>query len=174
MKTKISLFMFLITLIVTTTFSQEKSKKEIKEEEKLQKQIQVEALVNSKDFVFVARYAMPMGSSQVNLSSNPNYVRFSPDLMDGYMPFFGTATSAAIGLGGDNTIKFKDKPESFNIQKTKKNFQIDAKVKGENDVYRLSLTVSFEGSTSLSIISNNRSTISYQGEIFPPETIKSR
>ena len=174
MKTKISSLIILLSFILSSAFAQEKSKKELKEEESQQKQIQIETLVNSKDFVFVARYALPMGTGQINLSSNPNYVRFSPDLMDGYMPFFGTATSAAIGLGGDNTIKFKDKPESFNIKKMKKNFQIDAKVKGENDVYRLSLTVSFEGSTSLSIISNNRSTISYQGEIFPPEAIKSR
>jgi len=170
MKTKISFLAILMSLILTSAFSQEKTKKELKEEEKLQKQIQIETLVNSKDFVFIAKYALPMGATQVNLSSNPNYIKFNPDLMDGYMPFFGTATS---GIGyGDPTIKFKDKPETFNIEKKKKNFQIDAKVKGENDVYRLSLSVTFEGSSSLSIISNNRGTISYQGEIFPSETIK--
>lgn len=163
--------MLFLSMILTPAFPQEKSKKELKEEEKLQKQIQIETLINSKDFVFVAKYALPMGARQINLQTNPNYVKFNPDLMDGYMPFFGTATSG-IGLGGDNTIKFKDKPESFNIEKKKKNFQIDAKVKGENDVYRLSLSVSFEGNSSLSIISNNRGTISYQGEISPSETIK--
>jgi len=61
MKTKVSLLMLLMSLIMTTTFSQEKSKKELKEEESQQRQIQIETLVNSKDFVFVARYAMPMG-----------------------------------------------------------------------------------------------------------------
>ena len=171
MKTKISILVILFSILLAPAYSQEKSKKQIKEEESLQKQMQIETLVNSKDFVFIAKYALPMGASQVDLTSNPNYVKFNPDLMDGYMPFFGTATSA-IGLGGDNTIKFKDKPETFNIEKKKKNFQIEAKVKGENDIYRLSLSVSFEGSTSLSIISNNRGTISYQGQIFPPETIK--
>ena len=162
--------MVLMSLVLISAFSQEKSKKEIKEEEKLQKQIQIETLVNSNDFVFVAKYAMPMGARQVDLTSNPNYVRFSPDLMDGYMPFFGTATS---GIGyNDPTIKFKDKPETFNIEKKKKNFQIDGKVKGENDIYRISLSVMFEGSASMSIISNNRGTISYQGEIFPAQAIK--
>ncbi len=173
MKAKISSIMILLSLILTSAFSQEKSKKELKEEELLSKQAEIETLVNSKDFVFVAKYALPMGVSQVNLSSNPNYVKFNSELMDGYMPFFGTAT-AAIGLGGDNTIKFRDKPESLNIEKKKKNFQIEARVKGENDVYRLSLSVSFTGNSSLTIISNNRGTISYQGEIFPPETIRSK
>ena len=171
MKSKLFTAIFVFTLIVVTAYSQEKTKKEIKEEEKLQKQMQIEALINGKDFVFIARYALPMGAKQVDLTSNPNYVKFNSDMMDGYMPFFGTATSG-IGLSGDNTIKFKSKPEVFNIEKKKKSFEVEAKVKGENDIYRLSLSVMFEGSASLSIISNNRSTISYQGEIFPPQAIK--
>ncbi len=173
MKTKILFILVLMTACMTSVYSQEKSKKELKEEEKVQKQKQIEDLVNTKDFVFVARYALPMGARQVDLTSNPNYVRFNADLMDGYMPFFGTAT-AGIGMGGDNTIKFKDKPLEFSIEKKKKNFQIDAKVKGENDIYRISLTVDFQGSSSMSIISNNRSTISYQGSISPSQTIKYR
>jgi hypothetical protein len=171
MKTRVSILACLILINMTSAFSQEKSKKELKEEEKLQKQKQIEELINTKNFVFVGRWALPMGAKQVDLSTNPNYIKFNPDLMDGYMPFFGTATTG-IGFGSDNTIKFKDKPESFNIVKNKKNFQIDAKVKGETDVYRISLSVTFEGSSSMSIISNNRSTISYQGEILPAETIK--
>jgi len=170
MKTKILILSILTSLILTSAFSQEKTKKELKEEEKIQKQIQIETLVNSKDFVFVAKYALPMGASQVDLQTNPNYVKFNPEMMDGYMPFFGTANS---GIGyTDPTIKFKDKPETFNIEKKKKNFLAEAKVKGENDFYRLSLSVMFEGSASLSIISNNRGTISYQGEIFPASSVK--
>jgi hypothetical protein len=53
--------------------------------------------------------------------------------------------------------------------KEKKNYQVDAVVNGTTDKYRLSLSVGFEGSASLSITSNNRSTISYQGEISAPE-----
>jgi hypothetical protein len=170
MKTKISLLIIILSLPLTFAFSQEKSKKELKEEESLRKQAETEALVNSNDFVFVAKYALPMGASQVDLTTNPNYVRFNPDMMDGYMPFFGKA-NAGIGYG-DPTIKFKDKPMTFNSEKKKKNFQIDAKVKGENDIYRLSLSVLPEGGASLSIISNNRGTISYQGTIFHPEKIK--
>jgi hypothetical protein len=51
MKTKISFLMILLSIILTSTFSQEKSKKELKEEESLRKQAESEALVNSKDFV---------------------------------------------------------------------------------------------------------------------------
>ena len=87
MKTKISLIMILISLILTSANAQEKSKKEIKEEEKLQKQMQIDTLVNSKVFVFVAKFALPTGGKQINLSTNPNYIKFNPDLLDGDMPF---------------------------------------------------------------------------------------
>lgn len=173
MKSKILFTVALMSLILTATYSQEKSKKELKEEKKLQKQAQTEALINSKDFLFIAKWAMPMGAGQVDLTSNPNYVKFNPDQFDGYLPYFGTAT-AGIGYGGDNTIKFRDKPEVFTLEKKKKNYQIDAKVKGENDIYRLSLSVMFDGGATLSIISNNRGTISYQGEIMPQGSWKSK
>jgi hypothetical protein len=54
------------------------------------------------------------------------------------------------------------------VAKDKKNYQVDATVRGENDNFRLILSISFEGSATLSIISNNRSTISYNGEISAP------
>jgi hypothetical protein len=155
-------------MMTTTGFSQEKTKKELKEEKKLEKQKQIEAMVNAKEFVFVARTALPSGMRSVNLTTNTNYVKFQPELIDSYMPYYGRGYSG-IGYGGDTGLKFKDKPEVFNIVKKKKAFQIDATVKTTNDVFRLSLSVGFEGSTSLSVTSNNRSTISYQGDIYAPE-----
>jgi hypothetical protein len=168
MKIRLSVVGFILILSVTAGFSQEKSKKELKEERKLEKQKQVEEMVNAKEFVFVARTALPSGMRSVDLTTNQNYVKFQPDLIDSYMPYFGKAYSS-IGYGGDSGLKFKGKPEEFNVVKKKKSFQIDAVVKGENDNFRLSLSVSSEGSASLSITSNNRSTISYQGEISAPE-----
>ena len=166
MKTKISLFLVLMSLIMTSAFPQEKSKKELKEEQKLEKQKQVETMVNDTVFVFVGKTALPTGMSSVNLSSNPNYMKFQPEMIESEMPFFGKAYSG-IGYGGDTGVKFKGKPEEFTVVKKAKNYQIDAVVKGTADNFRISLSVGFEGSATLSIISNNRSTISYQGEISP-------
>ena len=168
MKTRIIAFLILVVLFALPGFAQEKSRKQLKEEEKQRKIAEVENLLNTKDFVFVARFAMPVGRRQVDLSGNPNFVKFNPELFDGYMPFFGEATAMAA-YGGDGGIKFREKPTEYTVEKKKKNFLVEAQVKGETDVYRLSLTVSFEGSASLSVISNNRSTISYQGEVMSPE-----
>jgi hypothetical protein len=168
MKTKISLLLVLFALITANGFSQEKTKKQLKEEKKLEKQKQTDDLISSKEFVFIARYANPMGMRSVNLTSNPNFVKFHPDLIDSYMPYFGRAYNA-VGYGTDTGLKFKGKPEKFTVGKTKKNYEIDIEVKGESDSYKLYLQVGFEGSASLSITGNNRSSISYTGEISAPE-----
>ena len=168
MNSKFLLCVIILSTMITTGFSQEKTRRELKEEKKYEKQKQIEAMVNAKEFVFVARTALPSGMRSVNLTTNTNFVKFQPEMIDSFMPYFGRGYSG-IGYGSDTGLKFKEKPEVFNIVMKKKAFQIDATVKTTNDVFRLSLSVGFEGGTSLSITSNNRSTISYQGDIYPPE-----
>ena len=168
MKASSLVIAFILTLSITSGFAQEKSKKELKEEKKLEKQKQVDDLMTAKTFEFVGRMAMPTGYKTVNLTSTTNYVKFQPELVDSYMPFYGRAYSG-VGYGNDEGLKFTGKPEEFTITKGKKNYQVNATVKGEKDTFRLSLSVGFEGGTSLTITSNNRSAISYSGEIKAPE-----
>jgi len=168
MKAKISILLILFTLIMITGYAQEKTKKQIKEEKKIEKQNQVESMINAKEFVFTGRYANPTGYKSVNLASTTNYVKFEPELIESYMPYYGRAYSGA-GYGGDEGLKFTGKPEEYTFTKGKKNYQVDATVKGEKDTYRLSLSVGFEGSATLTVTSNNRSAISFTGEIAEPE-----
>lgn len=168
MKVNISILAILFAFIVTSGFSQEKSKKQIKEEKKIEKQKQVEAMINAKEFVFTGRYANPTGYKSVNLATTTNYVKFEPEQIESYMPYYGRAYSGA-GYGGDEGIKFTGRPEDYTFTKGKKSYQVDANMKGEKDTYRLSLSVGFEGSATLTVTSNNRSAISFTGEISEPE-----
>ena len=172
MKTRISVLLMLLTIFTISGFAQEKSKKQIKEEAKIEKQKQTEALVNSKTFVFNASTAIPQGSKPVNLTAIYN-VKFSPDTIVSYMPFYGNA-NRGVGFGGDTGMKFEGKPEDFIVEKGKKNYKVNAVVKGENDTYQISLSIGFKGSTMLSISSNNRSNISYNGEISAPKPKKKK
>ena len=133
----------------------------------MEHQKRIEKLVDSKTFVFVARTALPSGGRAINLTTNPNFVKFEPELIDGNMPFFSRSNVGSIRDTAGLT--FKEKPESFSMVKKNKNFQINAKVKGKNDRYQLSLVVGFEGSSSLTITSNKRAAIRYQGTIFALE-----
>lgn len=166
---KVVALLIVAFLLSASGFAQEKSKKQLKEEKKTEKQKQVEAMLNAKDFVFLARTAMPQGYKTVNLTSGSYTVKFKPDYINCYLPFYGRAYSGAA-YGGDDGMKFEGKPDEFTVAKGKKNYQLNAVVKGERDTYRISATVSYSGSASLIITSNNRSTISYNGDISGHET----
>lgn len=127
---------------------------------------QTEALVNSKNFIFKAKRAIPGRGNSIDLATNPNYVKFEPDVIESYMPFFGRAYMG-VGYGNDTGLHFKGHPDVFTIEQKKKNFQVTVNVKGESDNFRLLMTVSPGGNTTLTISSNNRESISYMGEVTP-------
>ena len=164
MKTQIIASLILLFGIVSIGFTQEKSKKQIREEIKLEKQKKLEALVNSKEFVFDASMVFPNGGRSFNIAGQSYSVEFYPTLIKSYLPFFGRGFSG-IAYGGDGGIIFESVPKDYTIKKEKKNFEITAEVVTEKDTYKLFLSISFDGGASLSIISNNRSSISYNGLI---------
>jgi hypothetical protein len=51
------------------------------------------------------------------------------------------------------------------MEKGKKNYEGMVVVKGDDDKYKIYLTIGFDGNATLSVSSNNRSNISYTGEI---------
>ena len=170
MKTKLNnalavLLMLLFAVVsFTTAIAQEKTKKQLKEEQKLEKQKQIALLVESKEFVFVTYRAMPQSGSVINLTTEYN-VDFHPEWIKSDLPFFGRGFSG-IGYGGNDAgIKFEGKPTVYTVEKKKKNYAITAAIRGERDSYSMMLTVYFDGSATLFVNSNNRSSISYDGDI---------
>jgi hypothetical protein len=147
----------------TNTLAQEKSKKQLKEEQKLEKQKQIALLVESKEFVFLANRMNPQSGESFNLTTEYT-VEFHPDLINCFLPFIGRGFSG-IGYSGDEGMKFEGKPTIYTIENFKKAYVVKAEVKGKNDTFSMMLTVYFEGSATLSINSNNRSSISYDGVI---------
>lgn len=170
MKNKVSVFLLLFALILNAGFSQEKSKRELrkeqKEKEKIEKEKQTEALIEAKSFMFIAKRALPTGARSIDLTGDNYSVTFQTDLIESILPFFGRAFAGA-GYGNDNGMRFKGEPKTFTLNKAKKNYVIEAVVSDKNETYNLTLTVSFQGSASLFITSNNRSSISYQGQLEP-------
>ncbi|MFV8393598.1 DUF4251 domain-containing protein [Flavobacterium sp. LB2P6] len=164
MKTKTSILILFLSLFLTVSYAQEKSKKQSREERKIEKQKQTASLIDSKEFVFIGRTALPQGFRTMDLSTNPNYVQFYPTMIKSEMPFFGRAFNG-VGYGSDAGLHFEGTPQEFTIEKDKKSYQIKVIVRGEKDTYTLLLSVFFKGSATLSISSNNRSTISYNGDI---------
>ena len=168
MKSKKTILVVLLLLVVSFGFGQEKTRKQLIKERKIEKVRQTTILIDSKEFVFVGKKAFPLGYGNIDLTTNPNYIEFKPDFIRSEMPFFGRGYSC-IGYGGYSGLKFEGKPSEFTIVKGKKSYEIKATIKGEQDVFTIFMSVFFEGSATLTISSNNRSTISYNGEIFKIE-----
>jgi hypothetical protein len=169
MKSKTLLLLILFGCIGIGSYSHEKSSRQIKEEQKLAAQQQTEALLNAKEYVFIGLDAYPTGYRTVSLSGRQNFVKFHPELIESDMPYFGRAnSSAAYASSSEGGLKFTGKPEEYTFSKKKKNYQISTVVQESGDSYNITLIVQFSGSATLTIISSDRSPISYNGYITPP------
>lgn len=165
MKAKIIIVALLVMSVIFSGFAQQTPRMNKRERIRMEKRQQIDSLMHSKEFVFVARRALPQGGSTIDLTTNPNSLKFHPDKIESYMPFFGRAYSIEYGGGGG--IKFEGKPDEYNVstQKKGKGYEVQASVSDSRDHYKLSLFVSPEGSATLTINSNQRSSISYYGNV---------
>lgn len=124
----------------------------------------IESLLQSKNFEFIANKVFPMSAAPRNIAGSSYSVEFSPEMIVSNMPFFGRAYSGVIA-GRDSGMNFKGSPAEYRIERNKKGLELFAKVKTDEGVYTLSLSVSDSGFASLTISSSNRETMSYRGEI---------
>jgi len=171
MKGRIVALLITLALLGASVYAAENPQKQDKKQKQKE---QTEKLVNSKQFQFVARQALPMGGKSVDLTTNPNFTKFYPDSIQADMPFFGRAYS--VPYGGSGGIKFHGKPKKFTItpQKRGKGYLIKATVNDTSDSYSLTLSVSNDGYGTLTINSNNRNSISYYGKISALENEESK
>ncbi len=152
-------------LLVTVSASLAAQEKISKEQRKLEMQKQTEELVKTTTFVFLARTAYPQGGESVDLSMDNYTVEYNPELIKSDLPYYGKAYGGvAYGGGG---IRFTTKPGPYSVENTKKGYIIKTEVREASDTYTLTLTVGTEGGASLAINSNNRSTITFTGDIQP-------
>ncbi|MBF4518184.1 DUF4251 domain-containing protein [Flavobacterium sp. ANB] len=172
MKKIISILVVLVSFLSFEGFAQEKSKKELKAERELQQQKEIQALLDAKDFVFDAEKLYPQSGRMINLDYNTYFLKFTFENVTCDLPFFGRGFN--VGYGSDGGIKFKGKPENIKIEQSKKKYTMKATVQGENDVYDLFFTIFFDGGATLSVNSNNRASISYDGKIRAPKAEESK
>lgn len=161
MKTYTLLFSVLFCFIVANTSAQKKVISANSNKETI-KTGGIEIALNSKTFEFIANTMYPTSGTPKNLVGSDYSVSFSPEMIISNLPFYGRAYRG-MTMGRDKGMRFKGKPENFNIEK-KKEYQVNTVVK-DGDTYEMTLLVSDSGYASLTISSNNRGTISYRGEV---------
>jgi len=143
-------------------------------------------IVEAKTYTFVARSATPLnsvdiskvmgqmsGGSQggtINLNETYYELKITPDSIVAYLPYYGRSFTAPINQT-EGGVKFNSKKFEYKSTKGKKrgwNVVIDTKDTTES--YRLALDIGDEGYATLSLNSNNKQSISYQGYLRENET----
>lgn len=134
-------------------------------------------IINDKSYTFVATNAIPMnvsevgnvlskipGSTSTNINLNgSNYdVRVTPDSIVVYLPYYGRAYTAPINRD-DSGFKFTSKKFTYNSTDTKKGWAITINPKDNKEGVRMNLNVSENGYGSLTVGSNNKQSITYNG-----------
>ena len=164
MKTKTILLVLLLGIGIAGVRAQQTSGKLRRAAHKTELRKQIDSLVKSNHFVFIAYKALPQGYEAVDLTTNSNHLIIDTAMIESYMPYFGRAYGGII-YGGDGGIKFTGKPREFSVAKTKRGYEVKAKVKEQQDFFDLLLTIGPEGRASLTVTSINRSPITYFGYI---------
>lgn len=124
----------------------------------------LESALISKNFEFVAQAAYPIAGSPRNLIGSDFSISFSPAMIDSNLPFYGNINKNAVP-GRDAGLKFSGKPQRFVVENHPDGYYISTKVITDTDTYSMALSVSRSGAARLTVISKNRETMSFQGEI---------
>ncbi|WP_439184711.1 DUF4251 domain-containing protein [Carboxylicivirga taeanensis] len=152
-------------ILLSPTFSASAQKKNKKERQQEQF-IETQKLVNSKQFIFVPDRAFPQGGRSIDLTTNYGFVKVEGTETTGDLPYFGRAYS--VPYGGGSGIKFETtsiKNEQIEINEKKMRISYSFEARSKEDTYSLKLDIGYNGNASLSVMSNNRSHISYNGQV---------
>ncbi len=138
------------------------------------------SVVENKEFDFNATKAFPTNYDVVNvlnsmpgststrlLNLDPGYgFNLKKDLFSVYLPYFGRAFSATPGDANNGGIKLESKEFTIKQSSTKKgNTLLVITPRDQTENYVFNLEIFKNGSAFLSINSNNRQPISFDGNI---------
>ncbi len=139
---------------------------ESKEEKEKQKARQTKEILDSKKFVFLARFVYPMRGGGRELITSDYDLRVTNDTVQTFLPYFGRAFSAPTNPS-EGGIRFTSTDFDYAVATKKKSWEISIKPKDirEKNSQELFLSVFPNGQASLRINSLTRDPISYSGYI---------
>ena len=142
------------------------SKKELKKQKAAEEFAETRSLVESGSFHFVAIRAHANKGRTIDLATHNASAEISNDSAWADLPYFGRAHGVAYSAESGG-IKFEGPMEGvkLDVKENKNKIILTFSVKSGRDNYNCYYTIASNGSGSLSITSNLRSQISYNGSI---------
>ncbi|TNF73477.1 MAG: DUF4251 domain-containing protein [Bacteroidetes bacterium] len=132
---------------------------------------QMENVVNSKNFRFDALLAEPIGGSRVSridLTGYNAFMKFQGDDLQMELPYFGQRQVAQMG-GGSQGIRFEGTATDVRTARNEKNnhYNLDFRVRSQSESFQCNLRVYSGMRSVLTVNSNQRNSIRYEGQIKP-------
>lgn len=125
---------------------------------------EVEKMLTSGDYKIKMTSATPSGGRLINL--NDNYtIEIRNDSSIAWLPYFGRSYRAPMSTD-ESGIRFKEPIKDYTLTTTRKGmYQIKMQVKDPYDYYTINMDISPTGSASVRINSNNKTQISFFGDV---------
>ena len=167
MKNLITLFLALVVASSVSFGQTKEEKKKLKEAQKEQGFQEMKDLIDSGAYEFEGEWAISQRGRRINLFTNPTYLKMDNQEAEGFFPFFGERFSGSAAYGTDSGIEFKTKVTNYKVTYNDKKRQviIDFKAKGKYETFEVKMYVYTNGNGKITIVSNNRSVMNYDGKI---------
>lgn len=158
----IKYFRFLFITCLSLTFSLSLTAQQNKKSDT--KKIAVKNMIDSQSFIFEAQSFTTMRGNFRNLTS-PYDVTITKDTLQSYLPYFGRAFTPEYNATR-SALDFTSTQFSYSVSPHKKNgWDIIIKPKDKTDIQQYFFTVFNNGSASLTVNSNSRDPISFNGSV---------
>ncbi len=154
-----ALLVLILLVTIHGTFAQDKRLKRIDA---------VRSLVDSKNFVFEANRASPLGLPSLSVVRIENYVRIQKDSALGFLPYFGEMRLGG-GYGEGGAIEFDSEIRDYKV-KTKKNGKgiiVMFNTKKSDEQFNFTLFITKSRTATVVVQSLHRNSITYYGQIRP-------
>lgn len=165
MKNSIILFVALFVASTVSFGQTKKEKKKLKEEKKEQDFQEMKDLINSGTYEFDGQWAISHRGRRINLTTNPTFIKMNHKEANAFLPFFGERYSGAASYGGDSGIEFNNQVSDYEVSFNEKKKQVIVKFIGEGktDTFSFKMIVFPNGNTNITVTSNHRSLMRYDG-----------
>lgn len=124
------------------------------------------SLVDSKNYVFDANRASPLGLPSISIVAIENYVKVQKDSALGFLPYFGEMRLGG-GYGEGGAIEFDSEIRDYKV-KTKKNgkgITVTFHTRNSDERFDFTLFITKSKSTTVVVKSLHRNSITYYGTI---------
>ena len=161
--------LLILVLIVSAGLNAAKAQT-TKKEKQAAKEAAIKASVDAKNYTFEANYVLPQRGGGRALTSSDYDLKVTKDTIKSYLPYFGRAYFDVAYNSSEGGIKFTSTKFEYKVTEKKKGgWEIIIRPTDVRNLNTMTLSISTAGYASLSVSSNNRDYIMFDGYIKEPE-----